>query len=308
MDRAAFIRRGFTLVELLVVIAIIGILIALLLPAVQRARESARMTQCKNNLKQLSLACLTYHDARNEFPRSSNHRLGTVAKGNHGFSWIAQVLPFLEQANLHDALDFTKKLHDGSLTNATRENIDVIQTPLPQLLCPSDPTPAVRSDLAAYWAWPGELTPTYPNSKGGPAAVTTYMGYQGFGFDTDPPDGIYERSPNRPVRISDILDGTSNMLSHGERSPSYSPWCAWAAGNGVWIITQYPINQFRLTNPRLDPTEKGGVKYGAISLHDGGAHVSLADGSVRFMSQSISLAIYQQLGHMKDDKPAGGIQ
>src|SRR5688572_524205 len=112
MCRAASTRRGFTLVELLVVIAIIGILIALLLPAVQRARESARMTHCKNNIKQLSLACLTYHDAFNEFPRSSNHLLGTVAKGNHGFSWIAKVLPFLEQANLHDALDFTKRVHD----------------------------------------------------------------------------------------------------------------------------------------------------------------------------------------------------
>jgi prepilin-type N-terminal cleavage/methylation domain-containing protein/prepilin-type processing-associated H-X9-DG protein len=312
MSLQRFSRRGFTLVELLVVIAIIGILIALLLPAVQRARESARMTQCKNNLKQLGLAVHHYHDAFKEFPRSANHRLPMVSPtnpdGNNGFSWIAKTLPYFEQVALHESLDFLKLAHDGSLTNAVRENIDVIQTPLPQLLCPTDPTPAVRNDLARWWNWPGLLTPTQPIGQGGPAAVTTYMGYQGIGFDTDPPDAIFERSPARAVRINDILDGTTNTLALGERSPSYSPWCAWSTGNGVWILTQYAINQIRRTQPAPNAAEVGGVKYGAISMHDGGAHVAMADGSVRFFSQNMSLSIYQQLGHMKDGKPAGGVQ
>jgi prepilin-type N-terminal cleavage/methylation domain-containing protein/prepilin-type processing-associated H-X9-DG protein len=309
MSRQRLPRQAFTLVELLVVIAIIGILIALLLPAVQRARESARMTQCKNNLKQLALACLSYHDAYKEFPRSAyaGQPPTTPANptGNNGFSWISKALPYFEQSALHEALDFSRVAHDGSLTNAARENLDVIQTPLPQLLCPSDPTHAVRSDLARWWSWPGQLTPTAPVNQGGPAAVTTYMGYSGTVHDT-PLDAIFKRSNVEEVRINDVLDGTTNTMMLGERSPSYSPWCAWSMGNGVWILTLYPINQIRVTVRTPNALEQGGVRYGAISLHDGGAHVAMADGSAHFFSQNMALPIYQQLGHMKDGKPAGG--
>jgi hypothetical protein len=249
------------------------------------------------------LAIQLYHDAKGSYPMSSNSRVAPVT----GFSWIAAILPFFDQSALFTAIDFNKNILDGSLTDNIKSNRDVVTSPIPMLLCPTDPTQAVRSDLARFWAWPGEPTPTQPVSQGGPAAVTTYMGFQGIGFDTVPPNGMFERSPAVKLRVSDIRDGTSNVLMIGERSPSYSPWCAWAAGNGVWIVTDYNINQFRKANPQINPTEVGGVKYGAISLHPEGIHVGLADGSVRFLNQNMNFALYQQLGHHADGKPAGGV-
>ena len=301
--------RAFTLVELLVVIAIIGILVALLLPAVQSAREAARRSQCTNNLKQLGLAIHNYADTYKVFPTNANYRDPRPAMPTNGFSWIAKTLPYFEQGGLHAKLDFKVKLTTGSPTDPNT-NFGVIQTVIPNLLCPTDPTMAVRKDLAAWWAWPAEPRPIGAASGGGPgpAAITCYMGYQGDWFDTDPPDGPFERSPNRAISFQQMIDGSTNVLTLGERSPSYSPWCAWSAGNGVWICTRYPINQIRKTSPVPDPREVGGVKYGAISMHPGGVMVGMADASVHFMSETIDFAVYQQLGHMADGKPPGGFQ
>ncbi len=118
--------RGFTLIELLVVIAIIAILIALLLPAVQQAREAARRSQCKNNLKQLGLAIHNYHDVHDAYPMSSNHRVS----GQNGFSWIAMTLPFLDPGPLYQKLDLNRTLIDTGGPN----NRALIQTPLTALL------------------------------------------------------------------------------------------------------------------------------------------------------------------------------
>ena len=290
---------GFTLIELLVVIAIIAILIALLLPAVQQAREAARRTSCKNNMKQLGLAIHNYHDVHLCFPMSA--RSGVTAGGpSSGFSWITMALPYFDQAPLFNQLNLNYKLTENTVTN----NRTLIETPLPTLLCPSDPTQAVRSDLANWWAWPGE--PTAGTVGRGPAGVTCYMGYQGDWFDTEPPDGMFERSPRRKVRMRDIIDGTSNVMAVGERSPSYSPWCAWAAGNGVWIVDRYRINQIRETEPIPNAAEVGGVKYGAISMHEGGIQVVFADGSVHFLSENMDHTTYQQMGRHADGLPVGG--
>ena len=301
-------RRGFTLVELLVVIAIIGVLVSLLLPAVQAAREAARRMQCSNNLKQLALSVHNYHDTHRVFPTNGNHR--DVSRGltpTNGFSWISKTLPFFEQQNLHDRLNFALPLHTGAANDVTT-NWGVIQTVLPSLLCPSDPTRAVRNDLAAWWAWPAEPRPTVPNSQGGPAAVTTYMGNQGDWFDTVPPDGPFERSPDVSVGFRDVLDGTANVILLMERSPSWSPWCAWAAGNGVWALTRYPINQPRKTWPTPNSVEQGGVKYGSISLHPGGIQVAMVDGSVQFLQENMDFLVYRDLGHMANGLPLGGFQ
>ncbi len=285
--------KGFTLIELLVVIAIIAILIALLLPAVQQAREAARRSTCKNNLKQLGLAIQNYHDTHRTFPMNTRNVTGT-----NGFSWIAQSLPYLDQTPLYKKLNFNQKL-----TSAV--NRPVIQTPIPTLLCPTDPTTAVRSDLANWWAWPAEPTPGTVGR--GPAGVTCYMGYQGDWFDTNPPDGVFERSPSIALRMRDVTDGTSNTVIIGERSPSYSPWCAWAAGNGAWIVDRYRINQIRETQPVPNAAEVGGVKYGAISMHAGGIQVGLADGSVHFLNENMNHNIYRQLDRHNDGLPLGGV-
>jgi prepilin-type processing-associated H-X9-DG protein len=140
------------------------------------------------------------------------------------------------------------------------------------------------------------------------------MGVQGWGFDTNPPDGMFERSPTLPVRMRDITDGTSNVLAVGERSPSWSPWAAWGAGNGAWLLTDYTPNQFTKTfGWKPDPSEAGGPKYAASSWHQGGVQFLLADGSVHFISENIhssnvapNYGIYQQLSRFRDGLPTGG--
>jgi prepilin-type processing-associated H-X9-DG protein len=285
-------------VELLVVIAIIGILIALLLPAVQAAREAARRSQCTNNIKQLTLATHTYHDVFKCMPMNNyvNPR-----PGRNGFSWIAMTLPFFEQGTLHDQLDFNVELIDSANSN----NRTLVETPIDTLLCPTDPTPGVRSDLANWWAWPAANSGAVGR---GPAGVTCYMGYQGDWFDTTPPDGLFERQTTMPVSFRTILDGTTNVMAIGERSPSYSCWCAWSAANGAWIVTRYRINQIRETVPVPPMTcqEIGGVRYGAVSLHPGGINVGFADGSVHFLAETMDFTVYKQIGHMRDGLPVGG--
>ena len=142
-------RSGFTLIELLVVIAIISVLIALLLPAVQQAREAARRTQCLNHLKQIGLALHNYEDAHRLFPP------GWVSSDTNGFSWMARILPQLDQGNLFQKIDFTQASH------ASPPNLSVLQTPLNFFRCPTDtagadlpsPAPGVAFRSAAATAW-----------------------------------------------------------------------------------------------------------------------------------------------------------
>src|SRR5687768_14086496 len=129
MRRSSTQRVGFTLVELLVVIAIIGILIALLLPAVQNAREAARRSQCTNNMKQLALAIQLYHDAKGSYPMSAY----AAVVGNTGFSWMSAILPFFDQSALFSEIDFKKNILDGSLTDNVRSNRDIVTSPIPML-------------------------------------------------------------------------------------------------------------------------------------------------------------------------------
>jgi prepilin-type N-terminal cleavage/methylation domain-containing protein len=322
-------KRGFTLVELLVVIAIIGILVSLLLPAVQSAREAARRMQCANNLKQLALAVHNYADTHKVFPTNANGA-DLPAFSTNGFSFIAKTLPFFEQQTLHDKLDFNRKTTDPfsgtKITNpAPGTNLFFINSVIPSLLCPTDPTKAVRTDLAAYWSWPANNNIGAASGGGpGPAAVTCYMGFQGDYFDSNPPDGIFERSGvGGSVKFSQVIDGTSNVLMLGERSPSYSPWCAWAAGNGVWICTRsaapnattgnpggnpFHINAVRKQFPTPNATEVGGIKYAAVSLHPGGIQVATADGSVHFLSETMDHLMYRNLAMMANGQPAGGLQ
>jgi prepilin-type N-terminal cleavage/methylation domain-containing protein len=291
-------HSGFTLIELLVVIAIIAVLIALLLPAVQQAREAARRTKCRNNLKQLGLAIHNYHDTHDCFPMNAN--VGSTTP--NGFTWIVGILPNLDQAPLYNRINFSLRNIDTTPTN----NLATIQTPIPALLCPSDQTPPVRSDLAAWWAWPGEQTAN-TTLYGKSAGVTGYMGTMGQGFDSNPPDALFERSASRKLSFRDIADGTSNVLAVGERSPSWSPWCAWGGGNGVWIDADNGLNLI-VKQQGFVPTsaEVGGIRYGASSWHVGGVQFLLADGSVHFLSENMQHQLYVDLSQHTDAQPTGG--
>jgi prepilin-type N-terminal cleavage/methylation domain-containing protein/prepilin-type processing-associated H-X9-DG protein len=298
-------RHGFTLVELLVVIAIIGVLIALLLPAVQAAREAARRAQCTNNLKQLGLAIHNYHDTHKTLPMNNRPEPYGTYPGYNGFSWIAMSLPYFEQGTLYDQLDFRLPLTDSTVSN----NRALVEEPIETLLCPSDPTTAVRNDVATWWAHPaaGATVGT------GPVGVTCYKGFMGQGWDNRPPNALFERSTDRPVRFRDILDGTTNVLATGERSPSYSHWAAWSAANGVWATTDYRINQIRELCPTPSTTaapcpawNAGGVRYCTVSFHPGGINAGYADGSVDFLSETMDLTVFRQIGHHADGLPTSG--
>ncbi|MFM9067837.1 MAG: DUF1559 domain-containing protein [Planctomycetota bacterium] len=203
-DRAARCRRrvrGFTLVELLVVIAIIGILVALLLPAVQAAREAARRTQCTNNLRQWSLSLHNYHDSFRAFPMTNaQNYLPNV----QGFSPQARLLPFIEQQNLQNALDFSQPAFTGPFNALVPNPLFAawFATPISVALCPSDPAPVLNVGAGG-------------TMYSGINYMVSYGSGTGANYDLRwPTDGVvYE---NSGVRFGDILDGTSNTVFMSE--------------------------------------------------------------------------------------------
>ncbi|MGQ0634040.1 MAG: DUF1559 family PulG-like putative transporter [Planctomycetaceae bacterium] len=289
-------RRGFTLIELLVVIAIIAVLIALLLPAVQQAREAARRTQCKNNLKQIGLAAHNYNDTHNVLPASF---YGTKAiVGNtivEGTSWgcFTMLLPFLDQAPLFNTLN-----PSGSNTPrtvcATQAGRDLFATSLPVLQCPSDQGPQ-----------PNTIRPF--NLLAPPAVVfmgkNNYPGCVGDQSGT----GLIREPGSGATRFRDATDGLSNTILFGEKGtflkkggvtiqvaagvwPGYdgerdttfgttAPW----AGHGSTAWRMQDGMNFTIASPPFGLPEQG---YG--SWHVGGAQFVLGDGSVRFINENIS--------------------
>ena len=239
-------RRGFTLIELLVVIAIIGILIALLLPAVQKVREAANRTKCQNDLKQIGLAFHNYHDNNGYLPPATDNSLQASRGGSNyywGWSWMARILPYVEQDNLWRQADtFARTVKDNPWEGGSPTGNPALRTALPVWQCPSDN----RVFLAQYV--PGQV------GKGGTGetldvAFTSYLGVSGLrsfniGGRPAPPwsDGTIHAFNPAPdgdgndltkVKLSDVIDGLSNTLFVGERPPSKDlvfGW--WFAGAG----------------------------------------------------------------------------
>ncbi len=204
-------RKGFTLIELLVVIAIIGVLIALLLPAVQQAREAARRIQCTNNMKQIGLALHNYESTHGVFPMAvmpTRYSGGTFGNGGSWGSWSVQsfLLPYVEQSQLYAAINFGfinqgDAGFGGSYGNVN-VNTTVVRTRVPSFVCPTSPLPNNNN----FW---GVVAPgnNYFASTG---ATTNYVGSYG-----NPPNGIF-RYAGQPIGIRDVQDGTSNTVAFGE--------------------------------------------------------------------------------------------
>ena len=261
-------RRAFTLIELLVVIAIIAILIALLLPAVQQAREAARRSQCKNNLKQIGLALHNYEETYTTLPPMV---VGPAAATAPEFAWSVMILPQLDQAPLYDQLNTTT----NTMQNVITANPNLFFTPLTVFLCPSDPGMSVNENRP------------FPNGMGTNLrfAKSNYPGNHGDAGNT----GVF--IDNRSIRFRDVTDGLSNTIFVGERASGEGAFAALWAG-----ITNTPnvVQSQAVRGNSLYRLQDGESFTGATapneaftSEHAGGVHFLLGDGTVRFISDNI---------------------
>ncbi len=222
-------RSGFTLIELLVVIAIIAILIALLLPAVQQAREAARRTQCKNNLKQIGLALHNYHDVHRVFPINTTGSIPNGAACTNGFySWLALILPQMEQGNLYNSIDFNVGMMDqcnlASPANyahlsisSSHPNARAAATSIPAFLCPSD-TVSMTPSMGTAAAAPGSYAANagWPEMTTGPDGTLPPLRVQnGFIGTINPKAPKAWQQPT--ISIRDLTDGSSNTMAVSER-------------------------------------------------------------------------------------------
>jgi len=325
--------RAFTLVELLVVIAIIGILIALLLPAVQAAREAARRSQCSNNLKQLGLALHNYHDTFKEFPPG-----GLWAYGNPwGPTWpgpnpergstLMHLLPFVEQAALFDAIDFTSaSAAHTQLVNGKQVEDHII----PGFVCPSDTngglfTPPGSTNPRAVHNYTGTEGPAGKGSSGPSGCDNCPDGpaFNNLLVNCDPPlpGAPFSGESKGPfLRISnpwcstmtEITDGLSNSIFMGEvrRDCSTHVQIGWASANGQhgMTTTAIPINYDSCSKVDSGIGDcwrscNWNTAFGYKSLHPGGAMFVFGDGATHFISETINFCLYQKLGHRADGLP-----
>jgi prepilin-type N-terminal cleavage/methylation domain-containing protein/prepilin-type processing-associated H-X9-DG protein len=289
---------GFTLIELLVVIAIIAILIALLVPAVQKVREAAARTQCRNNLKQIGLALHGYHDRMKRFPPgyTSNVGAGNADLGP-GWGWGAHLLDDLEQGNLKRQINF-------ALDVANPANAPVRIQPLSVFLCPSDAPPptfvaagtSVDVASASYVAMFG--TPEITNNGGAG-------------------NGVFYR--NSRTRIADVTDGTSNTCFIGERSSNLAGVTWTGAVTGAYVPARAgspygPEGAPVLVLGHTGAAAEGHTPNNAInhvddfwSRHTSGVNFLFGDGSVRNLSDSINPAVWEAIGTRAGGEPVSGL-
>jgi len=306
---------GFTLIELLVVISVIGILVALLLPAVMSAREAARKTVCRNQLKQIALALHNYNDTYGRFPPGAiagskkkfviicnsgqGHRAidtwdeAAKGPGYQGTSWMLMILPYIDQGPLYRKWDFTKSVS---------ENADVAKTNIPLFYCPSRRS-GVDNPGIMFQQWESGGT-DYGACSGACNAWHNCGAHESWMVSTgrrpfDKCKGVFWI--NRGVKMRDIRDGTTHTILLGELqrldqgTDATTSRDGWALGG---VATLFSTCSDRCEGINSEFFEEPG------SEHTGGAHFALADGSVRFLSDSMDIDVFQQLGQMSGDGPA----
>jgi prepilin-type N-terminal cleavage/methylation domain-containing protein/prepilin-type processing-associated H-X9-DG protein len=283
--------RGFTLIELLVVIAIIGVLVSLLLPAVQSAREAARRAQCTNNLKQIGLAAHNYMSAFETLPMGCG-----IAGGYSSGGLFLPLLQFMEQQPVFNAINF-------NINMFTASNATISATGLTTLWCPSD-FKVVESKLLAansFFVIDGSGNYVSDDPRQYRMNYTSYAGSTGtwmHRLSTNPTRLAQINGPFytvSSVRMASITDGTSNTIGFGERAHSLlsataqPDWHWWTSGNygDTLGCSLHPLNAWKLKN-LTTPAEQSSVYVGNFSsLHSGGANFGFLDGSVKFIKDSI---------------------
>ena len=316
------LRHGFTLIELLVVIAIIAVLVAILLPAVQQAREAARASQCRNNLKQLGLSLHNYHDTHSSFPSGGF--------GSFRISWLTAILPQLEQAAIYEKMKDT-------VANPGTVNDDLFHNWMPAVIwCPSSTASRLnlRTDVASRYSTSSYIGISGASTDASTAADPTGMGRCGSGGQGYAcANGTMV--PNMIVRISEVTDGTSNTIVIGEQSGmgrtapnsptlvdirSSAEWGCWlgpgasvpppaTGGTYTWAATPWSRNTTTLRYPigyNIEAAGSGGnsrdgTNSALHSEHPGGTHVLRGDGGVAFLASSVNMAIVRYAA-IRDDR------
>jgi prepilin-type N-terminal cleavage/methylation domain-containing protein/prepilin-type processing-associated H-X9-DG protein len=303
-------RLAFTLVELLVVIAVIGVLVALMLPAIQKTRESARKSQCANNLKQIGLGMHAYLVVHGSFPPGYVSRvLPDHDDGGPGWAWGAMLMPYIEETSLHGAINFSASLRSA-------ENATVRLTSVPYFICPSDSMfepvidiPSKSSTLIIcqmaagnYVACAGTVRPTCKLCR-------------------DQFDGVFGR--NRPIKPQELLDGLSKTIAVGERASRWSRPVVlgvvpnskildnlkpglYSAGPAYVLGTTFHEG-FNIESQvdEMDHGTMGSLAESFGSEHPGGAFFLFCDGSVRFVWDDADPAVMNSLS-TRDGKPHSG--
>jgi prepilin-type N-terminal cleavage/methylation domain-containing protein/prepilin-type processing-associated H-X9-DG protein len=297
-------REGFTLVELLVVIAIIGVLVALLLPAVQAAREAARRTQCTNNIRQLALAVHNFHDVNLVFPAAQDQWISTTG-ATIGCSWLTRILPFIEQQSVYQLYNFNAAW-DDTATNA-KPQTGVICTNIKGFLCPSAPPANIRP------ANSGRANADYvATSDLNARPIINLNAYVSSAIAVSDPNFIGVLGHNKVVgtvlvparhRFADVTDGTSMTFLTAECAGRNQPWFmgniqrgAANRSNGPWAnqnsrITMGgcdPKNASAAQGPKAVNCENDKEIYG---FHPSGANSCFADGSVHLLSANLDLNV-----------------
>jgi prepilin-type N-terminal cleavage/methylation domain-containing protein len=316
-------KSGFTLVELLVVIAIIGVLVALLLPAVQAARESARQTRCKNNLKQIGLALHNFHDTFQKFPDATtwftDGKLGGDSTFNQAESilaktWTVDLFPFVEQTNLYNDINDVEQL--GAAGGPFGENNrQAVATRVPIYECPSSPLTSHR--FSPFWnrktfgeGYRGVMDESKVMATGDYMRPRELIYRIGTGGNQTVETAMYW---NRPSMMKDITDGTSNtiliyetagapepFLARGKMSPGEPSYTSTKTDKVAWVGPWASYKHWRVRNYSADgKTQFGGTclfncnnfESQPYAFHPGGCQVVLSDGSVRLVSPTIELMV-----------------
>ena len=322
-SRWARFRFGFTLVELLVVIAIIGVLIALLLPAVQAAREAARRMQCANQFKQVGVALHSYHSALETFPPGAYYwstaygdpRCGKPGEAHSyfydGWGWATFILPYLEQQAVHDRFDF--KLDRCFRITASQNNFKVTAALIPHYICPSDPQGAELCAVTGMYK--NGTHPDEDSMRTNMAGVTDSIDWTCDGLFpsmltplSDPSNpGVTVAQANgmmgerQGCRVRDVADGTSHTLTIAEVTGGGPR----SYGGHLWVTIDLVDTADGINGPGSLP---GGGKWvvggvgirgfretGPSSYHPGGCHFTMADGSVQFLVEEIDAWILAAL-------------
>jgi len=285
-------RSAFTLVELLVVIAIIGVLVALLLPAVQAAREAARRSQCANNLKQIGIGLHNFHDTHGVLPH------GQARTDDKGYGWGTMILPFIEQNNIYDALVAAGEVLDPrGVSNASECNCAEAnyapRTVLKGFICPSDVMPNVAGALGC--------------------GKSNYVGCSGNDGGSGDKGGMFVRNRTKAMRLADATDGTSNVIAVGEITGLMFDGKILdgnsvnsGRGFGLWVGNTTDTKHDAETCVRAATTTRtinvasAERQYAFASVHPAGAQFVYLDGSVHFLPETMDVTTWVNMGLRSD--------